>query len=221
MSWASDILRALESGPMTNAQLQQATGIRAKNVSSACNYLIRNGRIRRVDSQKPGRGYPATYAATGKPPPEKSIAKLRAENADLRAKLAALTPSPCPGDVGTDHHVDMANVGEALMEAIRDYSGHAFMQHWHPADCPSEIVGDLLNALDEADGWRSVAGLPMWWSGIVTDGERVAFAQKAEADFDGYYWAVDPEDALEWEPTHCIAAPGSTRAALPSHQGAE
>lgn len=90
MSWASDILRALESGPMTNSQLQQATGIRAKNVSSICNYLIRNGRIRRVDSQKPGRGYPATYAATGKPPPEKSITKLRAENADLRAKLAAL-----------------------------------------------------------------------------------------------------------------------------------
>lgn len=47
---------------------------------------------------------------------------------------------------------DMANVGEALMEAIRDYSGHPFMQHWHPADCPSEIVGDLLNALDEARG---------------------------------------------------------------------
>lgn len=119
-----------------------------------------------------------------------------------------------PGDVGIDHRADMANVGEALMEAIRDYSGHAFMQHWHPADCPSEIVGDLLNALDEADGWRSVAGLPMWWAGIVTDGEHVAFAQKAEADFDGYYWAVDPEDALEWEPTHCIAAPGSKIAAL-------
>lgn len=128
--------------------------------------------------------------------------------------LAALTPSPCPGDVGTDHRIDMANVGEALMEAIRDYSGHSFIEHWHPADCPSEIVGDLLNALDEADGWKLVAGLPMWWAGIVTDGEHVAFAQKAEADFDGYYWAVDPEDALEWEPTHCIAAPGDAAAAL-------
>lgn len=46
---------------------------------------------------------------------------------------------------------DMANVGRALMEAIeKDYSGHPFMQRWHPADCPTEIVGDLLNALDEA-----------------------------------------------------------------------
>jgi DNA-binding HxlR family transcriptional regulator len=83
MSWASDILQALENGPMTNAQLQTATGIRSANISSICNYLIRNGRIRRVDSEKPGRGYPATYATTGKPPPIKSLTRLRATNAGL------------------------------------------------------------------------------------------------------------------------------------------
>jgi DNA-binding HxlR family transcriptional regulator len=91
MSWASDILRALESGPRTTAQLRETTGIRGANISSVCNYLIRNGRVQRVDTQKPGRGYPATYVATGKPPPERSVTKLRAENADLRAKLAALS----------------------------------------------------------------------------------------------------------------------------------
>lgn len=47
--------------------------------------------------------------------------------------------------------VDMANVGAEIMSAIKDYSGHAAMKGWHPADCPSEIVGDLLNALDERD----------------------------------------------------------------------
>lgn len=45
---------------------------------------------------------------------------------------------------------DMANVGRSLMEAIeKDFAGHPFMKHWHPCDCPTEIVGDLLNANDE------------------------------------------------------------------------
>ena len=46
---------------------------------------------------------------------------------------------------------DMANVGRALMHAIeKDYAADLFMKGWHPADCPTEIVGDLLNALAEA-----------------------------------------------------------------------
>ena len=54
------------------------------------------------------------------------------------------------GMIATEHRIDMANVGEALMEALRDASGHEFMKTWAPADCPTEIVFDLLNALDEA-----------------------------------------------------------------------
>lgn len=46
---------------------------------------------------------------------------------------------------------DMANVGRALMAAIeKDYGSHPFLQNWHPINCPSEIVGDLLTALDQA-----------------------------------------------------------------------
>jgi hypothetical protein len=67
------------------------------------------------------------------------------------------------------------------------------------------------DALREA-GWSYVAALPMWSVAVVTDGERVAIAQKAEADFDGYYWAIEPEDALDWEPTHCIALPAALSA---------
>ena len=46
---------------------------------------------------------------------------------------------------------DMANVASSHGGDPR-LQRHPFMQHWHPADCPSEIVGDLLNALDDARG---------------------------------------------------------------------
>jgi len=45
---------------------------------------------------------------------------------------------------------DMANVGRALMKAIADNAGSPPLKGWHPADCPSEIVSDLLNLLDDA-----------------------------------------------------------------------
>lgn len=45
---------------------------------------------------------------------------------------------------------DMANVGRALMTAIADNAGSPPLKGWHPADCPSEIVSDLLNLLDDA-----------------------------------------------------------------------
>lgn len=45
---------------------------------------------------------------------------------------------------------DMANVGRALMKAIADNAGSPPLIGWHPADCPSEIVSDLLNMLDDA-----------------------------------------------------------------------
>ncbi len=64
---------------------------------------------------------------------------------------------PAP-DTNEDDYTDedMAAVGRGLMEALRINSGHAFLQDWHPADCPSEIVVDLLNALDEARGKAAV-----------------------------------------------------------------
>jgi len=59
-------------------------------------------------------------------------------------------------------------------------------------------------------GWKRIDSAPMWQVAIVTDGENVARAQKAETDYDGFYWAVDSEDALEWEPTHWIEEPDSS-----------
>lgn len=47
---------------------------------------------------------------------------------------------------------------------------------------------------------------PMWADGIVTDGENVAMAQKAETDHGGHYWAVDGGNGgLDWQPTHFIS----------------
>lgn len=40
---------------------------------------------------------------------------------------------------------DMAAVGRGLMQAIAAYAD----PDWHPADCPSEIVGDLSNECAE------------------------------------------------------------------------
>lgn len=55
--------------------------------------------------------------------------------------------------------------------------------------------------------WQPIETAPMWIVAVVTNGEEAAIAQKAESDFGGHYWSVDPEDALEWEPTHWILLP--------------
>jgi hypothetical protein len=67
----------------------------------------------------------------------------------------------------------------------------------------------------EVMGWKLIETCPMWQVAFVTDGENVAKAQKAEADYGGYYWATEPEDCLEWEPTHWIEEPPPT---LSTHQ---
>jgi len=74
--------------------------------------------------------------------------------------LAALQ-SPQPGGEAERDPEDMQAVGNSLMDAIeKDFADHPFMKGWHPADCPTEIVGDLLNALDEAKGQLAQPSLP-------------------------------------------------------------
>lgn len=57
------------------------------------------------------------------------------------------------------------------------------------------------------DGWRGIESAPIWQVAVVTDGERAAVAQMAEADYGGTYWAVYPDDCLDWEPTHWLPLP--------------
>ena len=61
MSGPTEILRALAAGPMTNAQLQEATCDHSGSVARTMAGLIAEGRARRVDGGS-GRGTIAIYA---------------------------------------------------------------------------------------------------------------------------------------------------------------
>jgi hypothetical protein len=64
----------------------------------------------------------------------------------------------------------------------------------------SWMVQAALHAL-QSEGWRPISEAKVWVVCVVTDGKQVAIAQKALDDWGGEYWAVDPEDGLDWEPT--------------------
>lgn len=68
------------------------------------------------------------------------------------------------------------------------------------------IMATDAAASEAGEGWQPIETAVLWEVYVVTDGENVAKAQLAESDYGDQYWSVDPEDCLEWEPTHCIAA---------------
>ncbi len=82
-------------------------------------------------------------------------------------------------------------------------------QHPETYDFCAKIARAAIAAMQ---GWQDIASAKVWDHGVVTDGENVAIAQLAEADFGGTYWACEPDGALEWEPTHIIALPPATTA---------
>lgn len=59
--------------------------------------------------------------------------------------LCGCAVTPCNHDIEWEWKEQMAELGQALMDAIR---AHAY-PGWSPAQCPSEIVGDLRNESDE------------------------------------------------------------------------
>jgi len=71
---------------------------------------------------------------------------------------------------------------------------------------------------DAGEVWQPIETCPMWAVAVVTDGISVAISQRAEADDGTPYWAIDPEDGLDWEPTYWVPALDEQ---LPSHKGAE
>lgn len=103
--------------------------------------------------------------------------------------------------------------GEAVAWLLRNAAGGEVLCREHPGDWPNTTVLPLYAhpASDQSDTERMRAAVmlaadaPVWADGIITDGERVAFAQKAAADYGGTYWATDEGNgAVEWEPTHFI-----------------
>ncbi|WP_455155886.1 hypothetical protein [Sphingomonas zeae] len=65
------------------------------------------------------------------------------------------------------------------------------------------------DAIRQGEGWQPIETAVLWEVYIVTDGVNAAMSQYAESDHGDRYWAVEPEDALEWVPTHCIGTPAS------------
>ena len=65
---------------------------------------------------------------------------------------------------------DAADVGRALIKAIE---AHAY-PGWGPAECPSEIVGDLRNECDElrrdAERYRKLRDENAWGEDTADDG---------------------------------------------------
>lgn len=77
---------------------------------------------------------------------------------DARGEHILLTPAGSlphalvmTGCKNEEDLVDMANFGNALMEAVEAHVKHGtLLENWSPADSPAEIVGDLYNRLEES-----------------------------------------------------------------------
>lgn len=71
--------------------------------------------------------------------------------------------------------IDMANVGQSLMNAIETYTkAPSLIEGWSPADDPAEIVGDLYNRFEESFACHKA------------DLERLKAAEAALAGVDTY-----------------------------------
>lgn len=133
--------------------------------------------------------------------------------------LVAAEEDPKKAELTADFAPSSLAGGEAMkslrfianMERKTDRLGSVMVANW--------IIQDLAALSPEAPAREGVvmaaADAPVWADGIVTDGENVAMAQKAEADHGGHYWAVDEGNGgLDWEPTHFI----SLDALTPRHE---
>lgn len=127
------------------------------------------------------------------------------------------TPKPpAGGDAGAVER--LADALRSVRDDLHNENGlnlHAIADTiWHsPAETTVDFIDSTLAALalpaPVVEGWQPIETAILWDVYIVTDGEHVALAQYAESDWGGNYWAVDPEDALEWSPTHCITPPAA------------
>lgn len=55
------------------------------------------------------------------------------------------------GLITAEELIDMANVGQSLMNAIETYTkAPSLIEDWSPAEDPAEIVGDLYNRFEES-----------------------------------------------------------------------
>jgi hypothetical protein len=192
--------------------------------------IVDRFRDRLVHTARPdaGEGYAAAFyeiaAMLGIPARAASPADVWHD--EMRPKLEALVSRPDAGDevervAKMPVYVDLPPIWQFKAESALGNFGSAFGVHPQVRGPIAEAVWNVvreyaISAMREGvdrgmveRGWQPIDTCPMWQVAIVTDGENVAKAQKAEADFDSFYWSVDPEDCLEWEPTHWIEEPAA------------
>lgn len=147
---------------------------------------------------------------------EKAYNSLRdkLDNAGFTVSGPPTTPKPpAGGDAGAveDERLTPENALAFAEQEIRHWPEGS--QGQTAAIRARNLMRNLVRALalpaPVVEGWQPIETAILWDVYIVTDGEHVALAQYAESDWGGNYWAVDPEDALEWSPTHCITPPAA------------
>jgi hypothetical protein len=67
----------------------------------------------------------------------------------------------------TDYAESLFAVGEALVKAIEDKREHPALKNWAPTQCPSEVVVDLLNSIDELQDAAPEVPQPLAYSDAV------------------------------------------------------
>lgn len=134
-----------------------------------------------------------------------------AEKFEQRIEIlrAALTPSPLLALVAG--YADYKAISDDRWEQGKAAGYRELGEMVAAALTPSALSGDA------GEVWQPIETCPMWAVAVVTDGISVAISQRAEADDGTPYWAIDPEDGLDWEPTYWVPALDEQ---IPSHQGA-
>lgn len=80
---------------------------------------------------------------------------------------AALSTPPSADRGGDEDGEGLAAVGQALLDTLKMNADHPGLNGWSPIDCPSEVVVDLLNQLDEARA--ALAAKPEAQAPVATD----------------------------------------------------
>ena len=106
-------------------------------------------------------------------------------------------------DIGTLTRGEQA----AMLNGHSDSSCYvqAFARHRHQSETGAALTRDGIDAAQ----FLPIETMLLWNVGVVTDWTNAAVSQKAEADDGEHYFAIDPEDGLEWEPTHWAPMPNS------------
>lgn len=115
------------------------------------------------------------------------------------ARRAALTAPSQPASA-LDDEADMAAVGRALMATLDACQDHPLLKDWSPAECPSEVVTDLLDLYDDQRA-AILASQPSTHEGKA---EPVAWRGALKEAHVVMEWLREPDNAEDWSLSQTI-----------------